>query len=76
MDTHYPESVEDFNDLDDDENEEHTRVQQELAEQAMKIEKEFWNIDFNWLTFIFIYLFMYKLYIPSLYRYSIQNCRH
>ena len=51
MDTHYPESVEDFNDLDDDENEEHTRVQQELAEQAMKIEKEFWNIDFNWLTF-------------------------
>ena len=47
MDTHYPESVEDFNDLDDDEDEEHTRVQQELAEQAMKIEREFWNIDFN-----------------------------
>lgn len=54
MDTHYPESVEDFNDLDDDENEEHTRVQQELAEQAMKIEREFWNIDFNWQTFSFL----------------------
>lgn len=47
MDTHYPESVEDFNDLEDEEDEEHVRVQQELAEQAMKIEREFWNIDFN-----------------------------
>ena len=51
MDTHYPESVEDFNDLDDTEDtedEELIRVQQELSEQAMKIEREFWNIDFNW----------------------------
>lgn len=48
MDTHYPESVEDFNDLDDDEDEERIRVQQELAEQAKEIEREFWNIDFNW----------------------------
>ena len=52
MDTHYPESVEDFNDLDDDEDEERIRVQQELAEQAKEIEREFWNIDFNWDIYI------------------------
>ena len=48
MDTHYPESVEDFNDLEEEEDEEHIRVQQELAEQALKIEREFWNNDFDW----------------------------
>ena len=47
MDTHYPESVEDFNDLEEEEDEEHIRIQQELAEQALKIEREFWNNDFD-----------------------------
>ena len=46
MDTHYPESMDDLADCDlEEESEEQLRHQQELAAQALEIEREFWNCD-------------------------------
>ena len=50
MDTHYPDSVEDFDTIDEEDNildEEALVAQQELSEQAKKIEEEFRNVFYE-----------------------------
>ena len=48
MDTHYPESMDDLADCDlEEESEEQLRHQQELVAQALEIEREFWNCDWE-----------------------------
>ena len=49
MDTHYPDSVDDYDTMDEeDENidEEAWVTHQQLSEEATKIEKEFLNVDY------------------------------
>ena len=49
-DTHYPDSVEDFDTIDEEDNildEEALVAQQELSEQAKKIEEEFRNVFYE-----------------------------
>ena len=48
MDTHYPDSIEDYDTIDEDDgiDEEVWVTQKELSAEASKIEKEFLNLDF------------------------------
>ena len=49
MDTHYPDSIEDYDTIDEDDgiDEEVWVTQKELSAEASKIEKEFLNLDFQ-----------------------------
>ena len=48
MDTHYPDSVDDYDTMDEDEEniDEEAWVTQQLSAEATKIEKEFLNVDY------------------------------
>ena len=45
MDTHYPDSVDDFDEIMDDLDEEAALHHQQLVAQALQIENEFWNSE-------------------------------
>ena len=45
MDTHYPDSVDDFDEIMDDLDEEAAHHHQQLVAQALQIENEFWNSE-------------------------------
>ena len=46
MDTHYPDSVDDYDTMDEDEENIDEEAQQQLSAEATKIEKEFLNVDY------------------------------
>lgn len=49
MDTHYPDSVDDYDTMDEEDgniDEEAWLTQQQLSAEATKIEKEFLNVDY------------------------------
>ena len=53
MDTHYPDSVDDFDEIMDDLDEEAALHHQQLVAQALQIENEFWNSEKHppdWMT--------------------------
>ena len=45
MDTHYPDSVDDFDEIMDDLDEDAALHHQQLVAQALQIENEFWNSE-------------------------------
>ena len=45
MDTHYPDSVDDFDEIMDDLDEDAALHHQQLVAQALQIENEFWNTE-------------------------------